>query len=51
VYTPSIKKVRSTGKVFCSSRLDTYYQQLCNALLYGHPFSVLLQMTIHLWRG
>jgi len=24
--------------VFCSSRLDTYYQRLCDALLHGHPF-------------
>jgi len=45
------KKVRSAGKVFCSSRLDTYYQRLCDALLYGHPFSVLLRMTIRLWWG
>ena len=36
------KKVRSAGKVLLLSRLDTYQHRLCNALVYGYPFSVLL---------
>jgi len=44
------KKVRSAGEVFCSSQGWTR-TNLCDALLYGYPFSVLLRMTIQLWWG
>ena len=45
------KKSKKCCESVLLSRLDTHQHRLCDALLYGYPFSVLLQMTIQLWWG